>query len=332
MSLLGKGGFSEVWKAMDLFEVEEVAVKIHQLDAHWSDRKKANYIKHATREYAIHKVLVHKHVVRMYDVFEIDNNSFATVLELSHGSDLDRLLKQERTLGEKEARSILVQVLSALRYLHGHRTDTGETHPQCIIHYDLKPANILLDGLHGAKVTDFGLSKVLDSGGAGGVGGVTSMELTSQGAGTYWYLPPECFHTGVAARISPKVDVWSLGVILYEMLFGKRPFGDGQSQDRLLLDKVILRARHVVFPDKPVVSEVTKVCPDGGGVVRALRLVLWFVLLLHTQRGDLLTWARSLLVAMFQSFICLCLTPDPSERPNVLQLCAHPFLKAKLRS
>ena len=133
----------------------------------------------------------------MHDVFEIDNNSFATVLDLCNGSDLDRLLKQERTLGEREARSIVVQVLSALRYLHGHRNDSGEAQSQCIIHYDLKPGNILLDGMHGVKVTDFGLSKILDGGGAGS--DVTSMELTSQGAGTYWYVPETCLGPVVRA-------------------------------------------------------------------------------------------------------------------------------------
>lgn len=56
LDLLGRGGFSEVWRAIDLIEVDEVAVKIHQLSPSWSDAKKANYIKHATREYSIHKV------------------------------------------------------------------------------------------------------------------------------------------------------------------------------------------------------------------------------------------------------------------------------------
>ncbi|CAN0441904.1 unnamed protein product, partial [Laminaria digitata] len=61
-----------------------------------------------------------------------------------------------------------------------------------------------------------------------GPGGGTSMELTSKGAGTYWYLPPECF--GDNPRISSKVDVWSLGVVFYQMLYGVRPFGEGLSQ------------------------------------------------------------------------------------------------------
>jgi serine/threonine protein kinase len=110
------------------------------------------------------------------------------------------------------------------------------------------------------------------------------MELTSQGAGTYWYLPPECFDFGGAAggggaslsagggpvssalasviggggggmaagpapggppKISNKVDVWSAGVIFYQMLYGRRPFGEGLSQEQIFRDRVVLNARQV---------------------------------------------------------------------------------------
>lgn len=131
--------------------------------------------------------------------------------------------------------------------------------PCQIIHYDLKPANILMDNSKGVKVTDFGLSKVLSEEAAGP--GATSMELTSQGAGTYWYLPPECFER--QPRISNKVDVWSLGVIMFEMLYGRRPYGAGKSQEHVLRDGDILRARAVEFPAKPSVSEDAKVSHRG---------------------------------------------------------------------
>lgn len=265
IKLLGKGGFSEVWHALDLLDVREVAVKVHQLATSWSDAKKQNYIKHVTREYSIHKVLSHPRVVHLYDVFDIDMNSFATVLEYCRGPDLDFLLKERSTFPEREARVILMHVLFALQYLHSGKATAGGR-PLRVIHYDLKPGNILFDEDGNAKVTDFGLSKVMpeESDMA-----ATSMELTSQGAGTYWYLPPECFmEAGVGPRISAKVDVWSLGVIYYEMLFGKRPFGHGQSQDKVLRDKVILLAKKVEFPAKPAISAEAKafielcLCPE----------------------------------------------------------------------
>ncbi|KAJ1616756.1 hypothetical protein T492DRAFT_894871 [Pavlovales sp. CCMP2436] len=112
LELLGRGGFSEVYRAYDLLEHKEVACKIHQLSPHWSDERKANYTRHATREYAIHKTLRHDRIVALYDVFEIDAHTFATVLQFCNGGDLDALLKEHRSLPEKEARAIIYQFKS----------------------------------------------------------------------------------------------------------------------------------------------------------------------------------------------------------------------------
>ncbi len=80
----------------------------------------------------------------------------------------------------------------------------------------------------------------------------SKMNLTSQGAGTYWYLPPECFKDN--PLIDSKVDVWSCGVILYEMIFGKRPFGHELSQDRIFKEGYMLSALELAFPPKPTIS------------------------------------------------------------------------------
>jgi len=212
--------------------MRSVACKIHQLNEQWPEEKKANYVKHALREYDIHKSLVcdrsayfcvlnyhqnHARIVRLFDVFPIDNNCFVTVLELCDGYDLDFYLKQRKTLDEvprlllsllhsfcfqSEARLIIVQLCRALLYL--------QEQPQPIIHYDLKPGNILYNKGE-IKLTDFGLSKIMSE-------ESPDIELTSQGAGTYWYLPPETFDvSGQGVRISSKVDVWSVGVIFYQV-------------------------------------------------------------------------------------------------------------------
>ncbi|XP_064648198.1 serine/threonine-protein kinase tousled-like 2 isoform X1 [Lineus longissimus] len=280
LCLLGKGGFSEVHKGFDLKEQRYVACKIHQLNKDWKDDKKANYIKHAVREYNIHKQLDHPRIVKLYDVFEIDNNSFCTVLQYSDGNDLDFYLKQNKTIPEREARSIIVQTINALRYLN-------EIKPP-VIHYDLKPGNILLGSGNASgeiKITDFGLSKIMeedkyhpDSG----------MDLTSQGAGTYWYLPPECFHVGKnPPKISSKVDVWSVGVIFYQCLYGRKPFGHDKSQAEILEHNLIVNGPEAPeFPAKPPVSQEAK------------------------------------------NFIRKCLAKNKELRPDVLLLASEDYLKS----
>uniref|UniRef100_A0A674CA19 non-specific serine/threonine protein kinase n=1 Tax=Salmo trutta TaxID=8032 RepID=A0A674CA19_SALTR len=250
LHLLGRGGFSEVYKAFDLIEQRYAAVKIHQLNKNWREEKKENYHKHACREYRIHKQLDHPRIVKLYDYFSLDTDTFCTVLEYCEGNDLDFYLKQHKLMSEKEARSIVMQIVNALRYLN-------EIKPP-IIHYDLKPGNILLvDGTACGeiKITDFGLSKIMDDDSYGADG----MDLTSQGAGTYWYLPPECFVVGKEPpKISNKVDVWSVGIIFFQCLYGRKPFGHNQSQQDILQENTILKATEVQFPVKPVASNEAK--------------------------------------------------------------------------
>lgn len=253
MKLLGKGGFSEVWQAFDLSEGRYVACKIHRVQADWSAQTRTHYIRHAERELSIMRQVHHPHVTELYDVFEYSSTMFVSVMEFSRGMDLDTYLKRYRTLKEADARLVLLQMVGALRYLASMECP--------IIHYDLKPANILLHSddpsVLEIKLTDFGLSKIIHH--SRGPSDNPSIELTSQGTGTYWYQPPECFVTSSTPLISNKVDVWSVGVMFYQMLYGRRPFAEGQSQREIWQQKLILStARTLTFPDSPKVSDEAK--------------------------------------------------------------------------
>eukprot|EP00818_Percolomonas_sp_WS_P000536 CAMPEP_0117437018 /NCGR_PEP_ID=MMETSP0759-20121206/1305_1 /TAXON_ID=63605 /ORGANISM="Percolomonas cosmopolitus, Strain WS" /LENGTH=956 /DNA_ID=CAMNT_0005228633 /DNA_START=691 /DNA_END=3561 /DNA_ORIENTATION=- len=267
IKLIGRGGFSEVYQAYDLKELRVVACKIHQLNSNWKDTRKENYIKHVLRECQIHKKISHPRVVQMFDTFIYDENTYVTVLEFCSGYDLDMYLKKH-SMTEKKAHNIISQVFSGLKYL--------AEPPRKIIHFDLKPANILYCNGE-IKITDFGLSKMMEE--------EDAIELTSQGAGTYWYLPPECFEVQNTPKISSKVDVWSAGVIFYQMLFGKKPFGNDLSQREVLHQRVISNAKVVTFPSKPVISQEAK------------------------------------------DFIKMCLCYDQQERPDVLEMYKHPYLR-----
>ncbi|KRX00147.1 Protein kinase-like domain [Pseudocohnilembus persalinus] len=240
LSLLGKGGFSEVYKAFDLENLREVAIKIHQIDPNWPKDNQEFYHSHACRESLVQKKLDHDNIVKLYDIIEINDFTFATAMELCQGPDLSTYIKQYKFFSEMDAKQIIKQILNGLYHMNSQS--------QKVIHYDLKPQNIIFH--HGQiKITDFGLCKIQED------SQLTKIELTSQGAGTYWYLPPECFKTN-KPQISTKVDVWSLGVIFFEMVYGERPFGSNMSQDQILYENLILNnTKKLIFPKKPIVSE-----------------------------------------------------------------------------
>ena len=94
--------------------LSNVAVKFHTLDSSWGDEKKRAYVRHAAREYSIQRDLQHDRIVRLHDVFEVDADTFATVLEYCSGDDLDLLLRERGRLKENDAKAILLQILSGL--------------------------------------------------------------------------------------------------------------------------------------------------------------------------------------------------------------------------
>ena len=144
----------------------------------------------------------------MYNCFEIDSTSFATVLEYCNGTDLESYLSICGVLNEREAKCIIMQLFSALKYLSELKNP--------VIHYDVKPSNILIDRGE-IKLSDFGLSKLVvvneDE------FKVNEILLTSQGAGTYYYLPPESLNRTAGNLISGKIDVWSAACVFFEMYF-----------------------------------------------------------------------------------------------------------------
>lgn len=244
LSLLGKGGFAEVFKAYDLFGFKYVACKVNLLRPKMDHELRKRYWDKFTAENEIYKKLDHPNIVKYIATIMIDDNSVATILEYCEGKDLDYLLKVKKTLPEKEAKEIIQQLLSAVKYLN-----------QCdpvVIHYDIKPQNILFTKYGKIKMTDFGLCKLHEV-------EESKMELTTVGAGTYWYLPPECFDDArQTPRISSKVDIWSIGVVYYQMLYGKKPFGNNMSQEEIRKKQVLLKDNKVAFPKDINVSKQTK--------------------------------------------------------------------------
>lgn len=252
LQLIGKGGFSEVFLCFNLNKLTNCVCKLHLPASSFSSNNnyphsnlQLNLMKYTLREIKVLKKLDHPHIIKFFESFQLpDQQIFVSVLEFCEGEDLDVLLKSRGKLSEKYTLKILKQILSALLYLDQQKPK--------IIHFDIKPKNILFDYFGNVKITDFGLCKELDY-------SVNSkITLTSQGAGTYWYLPPETFMSPSKAKISNKVDIWALGVVTFEMLYGKKPFENEMFQDSVVNHHMVQNNYKLVFPPKPKVSLKTQ--------------------------------------------------------------------------
>jgi predicted Ser/Thr protein kinase len=195
IALLGKGGMGEVYRADDLTLGQPVALKFLPEEA----SRDEGLLERFRNEVRIARRVSHPNVCRVYDVGEVDGHTFFT-MEYVDGEDLASLLRRIGRLPHDKALDIARQLCAGL----------AAAHAKGVLHRDLKPANIMLDGRGQVVMTDFGL--------AGLTGQIQGADIRS---GTPAYMAPEQL---AGKEVTAQSDLYSLGLVLYEVFTGKRAF------------------------------------------------------------------------------------------------------------
>ena len=196
------GGMGEVWQAEDELILRQVAIKILK-EEYLSD---PNFLERFRTEAKSAALVEHEGIANVYDYGE-DTGSAYLVMELVPGESLSRMLEREKRLPEDRVLDIIGQTSRAL----------AAAHSRGLVHRDIKPGNLLMTPDGKVKITDFGIARVGDQ---------VPLTKTGQVMGTVQYLAPE---QATGKPSTPATDLYSLGVVAYEALAGKRPF-TGENQ------------------------------------------------------------------------------------------------------
>jgi eukaryotic-like serine/threonine-protein kinase len=204
------GGMGEVWQATDLVIGRTVAIKILK-DEYLGD---PGFLERFRAE-ARHAALVnHEGIANVFDYGEEDGSAYL-VMELVPGEALSAVIERERVLTTDRVLDIVAQTAMALQAAHA----AG------LVHRDIKPGNLLITPDGRVKITDFGIARIADQ---------VPLTATGQVMGTVQYLSPE---QASGHPASPSTDVYSLGIVAYEMLAGRRPF-TGESQVAIAMAQI----------------------------------------------------------------------------------------------
>lgn len=209
-SRIAIGGMGEVWAATDLVIGRTVAIKILK-DEYLGD---PGFLERFRAE-ARHAALVnHEGIANVFDYGEEDGSAFL-VMELVPGEALSTVLERERVLPTDKVLDIVAQTASALQ----------AAHMAGLVHRDIKPGNLLITPEGRVKITDFGIARIADQ---------VPLTATGQVMGTVQYLSPE---QASGHPASPTTDIYSLGIVAYECLAGRRPF-TGESQVAIAMAQI----------------------------------------------------------------------------------------------
>jgi len=224
LELVGQGGMGAVYKARQPGLDRLVAIKILPPEI----GPDASFAERFTREARALARLSHNHIVSVYDFGEADG-LFFILMEYVDGVNLRQTI-QSGGLSPQQALAIVPQICEALQFAH----DEG------IVHRDIKPENILIDKRGRVKIADFGIAKLLGTGATD-----DSLTATHQVMGTLRYMAPEQMQG--SREVDHRADIYSLGVVFYELLTGELPMGkfappSKKVQIDVRLDEVVLRA------------------------------------------------------------------------------------------
>ena len=222
---LGRGNYGKVYKGTNTADGTKVAVK--QIPKSIFTNQKLTEL--VIREITIAKSLQHPNIVKCLDAIQTSNNLYI-ITEYCDGVSLEKYLSDKKKLPEAEALKYFKQVVDAYMTLYDNK----------VIHRDLKPANLLFHGDQ-IKVCDLGFAKVINE----------EQNNTNTILGTPLYMSPELL-TG--DDYTSKCDMWALGFIIYQMLYGNTPW-TGVSQMNLYNN---INSHNLKFPEMPKVSQQTK--------------------------------------------------------------------------
>ncbi|MBV9073842.1 MAG: protein kinase [Acidobacteria bacterium] len=232
LDLLGQGGMGAVYKAEDLKLSRFVAVKVIRREL----AADPSVMQRFRQELILARDVTHQNVIRLYDIGEANAVDFIT-MEFVDGEDLSTMLARKGKLSPDEAADIVSQICAGLQAAHA----------KGIIHRDLKPGNILRENTGRIVVMDFGLARTLET---------ESMTRSGALVGTFEYMSPEQAQN---ASIDARSDLYTVGLIFYELLTGDRPFR-AESAIASLLMRTQQRAKPPSTHDSSIPKGISGIC------------------------------------------------------------------------
>ncbi len=235
VQILGQGGMGAVYKAKDLELDRVVAVKVIRPEL----GAQPDILQRFKQELILARQITHRNVIRIFDLSEANGIKFIT-MEFIEGQDLKSLITEKGRIGFDETVQIIEQVCLALEAAHG----------EGVVHRDLKPQNIMMDKQGRASVMDFGIARSVEAGG---------MTMTGMVIGTPEYMSPEQV---MGEHVDVRSDLFTLGVILFELLTGAMPYKSDSLQGAMFKrTRELPKPPIEVDPNVPqVLSDITAKC------------------------------------------------------------------------